>query len=70
MADEALPERGRQLGDRLKAQLESMRSELPQIADVRGLGAMVAVEFNRAGTAEPDADFTRRVQAAALWRAG
>jgi len=68
MADEALPERGRQLGDRLKAQLESMRAEVPQIADVRGLGAMVAVEFNRAGTAEPDADFTRRVQAAALAR--
>ena len=68
MADEALPERGRLLGDRLKAQLESMRAEVPQIADVRGLGAMVAVEFNRAGTAEPDADFTRRVQAAALAR--
>jgi 4-aminobutyrate aminotransferase len=68
MADEGLPERGRQLGDRLKAQLESMRAEVPQIADVRGLGAMVAVEFNRAGTAEPDADFTRRVQAAALAR--
>ncbi len=68
MADEGLPERGRQLGDRLKAQLESMRAEVPQISDVRGLGAMVAVEFNRAGTAEPDADFTRRVQAAALAR--
>ena len=68
MADEGLPERGRQLGDRLKALLESMRAEVPQIADVRGLGAMVAVEFNRAGTAEPDADFTRRVQAAALAR--
>ncbi|MBP6270621.1 MAG: 4-aminobutyrate--2-oxoglutarate transaminase [Rhizobacter sp.] len=68
MADEGLPERGRQLGDRLKAQLEGMRAEVPQIADVRGLGAMVAVEFNRAGTAEPDADFTRRVQAAALAR--
>jgi 4-aminobutyrate aminotransferase-like enzyme len=41
---------------------------VPQIADVRGLGAMVAVEFNMPGSVEPDADFTRRVQAAALAR--
>ena len=51
-----LPERGQQLGDRLKARLESMRGEVPQIADVRGLGGMVAVEFNRAGTGDADGD--------------
>ena len=39
---------------------------MPQIADVRGLGAMVAVEFNQPGSDEPDADFTKRVQAEAL----
>ena len=34
---------------------------MPQIADVRGLGAMVAVEFATAdGT--PDPDFTKQVQ--------
>ncbi|MFM9916759.1 MAG: 4-aminobutyrate--2-oxoglutarate transaminase [Rhizobacter sp.] len=66
MAEEGLPERGQHLGDRLKALLESMRGEVPQIADVRGLGGMVAVEFHRAGTGEPDADFTRKVQSAAL----
>jgi 4-aminobutyrate aminotransferase-like enzyme len=68
MAEERLPERGATLGERLKAELESLRSEVPQIADVRGLGAMVAVEFNRAGTVEPDADMTKRVQAEALQR--
>ena len=68
MAAEHLPERGQMLGDRLKAVLESLRAEVPQITDVRGLGAMVAVEFNQPGTATPDADFTKRVQAEALKR--
>ena len=68
MADEKLPERGQALGDRLKATLDALRAEVPQIADVRGLGAMIAVEFNRAGTTEPDADMTKRVQAEALQR--
>ena len=68
MREEQLPQRGAQLGVRLKATLEAMRPQVPQIADVRGLGAMVAVEFNRAGSDEPDADFTKRVQAEALTR--
>ena len=68
MAAERLPERGQMLGDRLKGVLESLRTEVPQIADVRGLGAMVAVEFNRPGTDTPDADFTKKVQAEALKR--
>jgi 4-aminobutyrate aminotransferase len=68
MAEEKLPERGARLGERLKAELESLRTRVPQIFDVRGLGAMVAVEFNRACSDEPDPDFTRRVQAQALQR--
>lgn len=68
MAEEKLPERGARLGDRLKAELNALRPGVPQIADVRGLGAMVAVEFNAKGSGEPDPDFTKRVQAAALAR--
>jgi 4-aminobutyrate aminotransferase len=72
MADEGLPERGSMLGDKMKAMLEALRPRLPQIADVRGLGAMVAVEFNRAvdgqPSDEPDPDFTKRVQAQAVHR--
>jgi 4-aminobutyrate aminotransferase len=68
MHDEKLPERGALLGGQLKAMLEGMRPQVPQIADVRGLGAMVAVEFNQPGSDMPDADFTKRVQAAALAR--
>lgn len=68
MAEEKLPERGAKLGDQLKAELNALRQRVPQIADVRGLGAMVAVEFNTPGNGEPDADFTKRVQAVALAR--
>ncbi|HOY35643.1 MAG TPA: 4-aminobutyrate--2-oxoglutarate transaminase [Piscinibacter sp.] len=68
MRDEKLPERGQKLGDQLKAVLQEMRAAVPQIADVRGLGAMVAVEFNRPDSDEPDADFTKKVQAEALKR--
>ena len=68
MIQERLPERGQALGDALKVVLDGLRAELPQIADVRGLGAMVAVEFNRPGSDQPDADFAKRVQAEALQR--
>ena len=72
MADENLAERGAVLGDKLKAMLEAHRPRVLQIVDVRGLGAMVAVEFNRLvdgkTSDEPDADFTRRVQAQAVQR--
>jgi 4-aminobutyrate aminotransferase len=76
MRDEQLPERGQRLGDALQTVLNSLRADVPQIVDVRGLGAMVAVEFNRpvhtGGSAvpgaEPDPEFTRRVQAEALNR--
>ncbi len=68
MVDEKLPERGALLGDRLKAAVEALRPQVPRIFDVRGLGAMVAVEFNQPSSDQPDADFTRRVQAEALKR--
>ena len=72
MREERLPERGQQLGNQLKAVLEGLRADVPQIFDIRGLGAMVAVELNRKGTTqerpEPDADMAKRVQAEALKR--
>ena len=72
MQEERLPERGQRLGDELQALLRRLQARHPRIADVRGLGAMVAVEFGRGGNAaaksEPDPDFTRRVQAEALAR--
>ncbi|RAF05778.1 aminotransferase class III-fold pyridoxal phosphate-dependent enzyme, partial [Burkholderia multivorans] len=66
--EEKLCERATQLGDTLKAKLNALQAEVPQIADVRGPGAMIAVEFMKPGTGEPDAEFTKRVQARALER--
>nr|WKF62080.1 4-aminobutyrate aminotransferase PuuE [Paraburkholderia busanensis] len=66
--EEKLCERATLLGDRVKAKLIALQSDVPQIADVRGPGGMVAVEFCKPGGAEPDADFTKRVQTRALER--
>ncbi|WP_042268331.1 4-aminobutyrate--2-oxoglutarate transaminase [Paraburkholderia heleia] len=66
--EEKLCERATKLGDKLKARLDAMKADVPQIADVRGPGAMNAVEFCKPGTSEADADFTKRVQTAALNR--
>jgi 4-aminobutyrate aminotransferase len=66
IADEQLVERANALGARLRATLDAARDAQPRIAEVRGLGAMIAVEFMQPGTREPDPEFTQRVQAAAL----
>jgi 4-aminobutyrate aminotransferase len=67
--DEQLCARAEALGGKLKGHLNTLRARVPRISDVRGLGAMVAVEFAKAdGT--PDAEFTKlvvqRAQAAGL----
>lgn len=66
--EEGLIERSNLLGDKLKARLSAAAKNFPQIADVRGPGSMIAAEFNDPKTGKPDADFTKRVQAAALER--
>ncbi len=68
MRDEQLPERGARLGQQLVERVQALRAQLPRIADVRGLGAMIAVELADPATGAPDADYTRRVQAQALSR--
>ena len=68
MAEEKLPERAQKLGDALTARLKTAQAKGKRIGDVRGLGAMVACEFVDAQTGAPDADTTKKVQAAALKR--
>ena len=65
LEEENLIARGAALGERLMDRLHSLRPRVPQIAQVRGLGAMVAVEFQQAD-GSPDAEFTREVQNRAL----
>ena len=64
--DERLVERANQLGGEIKSLLGRLQADLPQIAEVRGLGAMIGVEFADAKTREPDSMFAKRVQARAL----
>ena len=64
--DERLVERANQLGGEIKSLLGRLQADLPQIAEVRGLGAMIGVEFADAKTREPDTVFTKSVQARAL----
>lgn len=66
IAEEHLCARANTLGDQLKSRLELLRTECPLIADVRGLGSMVAVEFCDPATGAPDAATVKRIQAYAL----
>ncbi len=66
--EEGLVQRANQLGERLRGHLEALRARVPRMAEVRGLGAMLAVEFCEPGGHTPDPDFTRAVQARALER--
>ena len=65
IAEEKLCERAAQLGEKLRAHLEGLRAKVPGIADVRGLGSMVALELNDAA-GKPDAEAVKRVQQRAL----
>ncbi len=68
MEEEKLPQRAQKLGDLLVARLSAAKPKYPRMGDVRGLGAMVACEFVDPATGAPDADTTKKVQAAALQR--
>lgn len=63
--EEKLCERANVLGDKLKARFEAMKADVPEICDIRGRGAMVAVEFKTAD-GKPNADLPKKAQAFAL----
>ena len=66
IGEEKLCERAEQLGARLKQRLESLRGDIPEIADIRGPGFMKAIEFNVPGKNTPNMDFTNAVRLKAL----
>jgi 4-aminobutyrate aminotransferase len=68
LEEENLSARAAELGRRLFAFLDRKRPSNPRMADVRGLGSMVAVEFCVPGTTRPDAEFAKTVQRRALER--
>lgn len=45
LVEDKLPERGKRLGDRALARMRGWQERHPEVGDVRGLGAMVAMEL-------------------------
>lgn len=62
---DGLVDRAAKIGALMTGRLLDLQERDGRIGDVRGRGAMIAVELVKAGTTEPDADLTKRVAAAA-----
>ena len=69
MVDHDLATAAAKIGDTIHDRLSAMQAHHPGIGDVRGRGAMMAMELVRPGTKEPDADAAKRI-VAACHRAG
>jgi 4-aminobutyrate aminotransferase/(S)-3-amino-2-methylpropionate transaminase len=63
--EDGLLERAAAIGELLTTRLRALAARDPRIGDVRGRGAMVAVELVDPATGEPDAALARAVAAAA-----
>ncbi len=59
--EEGLVDRARQIGERVLARLGALQSTDSRIGDVRGRGAMIAIELVKPGTTQPDADLAKAV---------
>jgi 4-aminobutyrate aminotransferase / (S)-3-amino-2-methylpropionate transaminase / 5-aminovalerate transaminase len=67
--EERLLERASELGETIRARMESWRERFDCVGDVRGLGAMLAIEIVRGrGTKEPDAELATAIVEAASAR--
>jgi 4-aminobutyrate aminotransferase/(S)-3-amino-2-methylpropionate transaminase len=62
---DGLVERARQLERLITEPLLRLQAGDDRIGDVRGRGAMIAIELVKSGTAEPDAELTQRLSTAA-----
>jgi 4-aminobutyrate aminotransferase/(S)-3-amino-2-methylpropionate transaminase len=61
MREQDLAAAARAIGDTMLPRLRALQERTPAIGDVRGRGAMVAVELARPGTTEPDPALTAQV---------
>jgi 4-aminobutyrate aminotransferase / (S)-3-amino-2-methylpropionate transaminase / 5-aminovalerate transaminase len=61
LRSERLADRAVRIGGVMTSTLSAAQAQHPGIGDVRGRGAMVAIELVRPGTLEPDAEAARRV---------
>ncbi|RKR31294.1 MULTISPECIES: 4-aminobutyrate--2-oxoglutarate transaminase [Paraburkholderia] len=54
MKEEQLCARSEAIGERMRGRLNGLRSRVPEIADVRGLGAMTGIEFVKSNQPAPE----------------
>ena len=66
IGEERLCDRANVLGARLKQRLQSLRNDVPEIADIRGPGFMNAIEFHDATKGLPSEKFASAVRQKAL----
>ncbi|TDM05034.1 MAG: 4-aminobutyrate--2-oxoglutarate transaminase [Ideonella sp. MAG2] len=67
--EEKLLDRSKAVGERLRKGLTALAGQHKSILDVRGLGAMIAIELFKGGDiTQPDAELTKRVCAEAIQR--
>ncbi|WP_375483589.1 4-aminobutyrate--2-oxoglutarate transaminase [uncultured Mycobacterium sp.] len=62
---DGLVERARQLGDLMIDRLRALQRNDDRIGDMRGRGAMIAIELVKPGSADPDPELTSALAAAA-----
>ena len=62
---DGLVERARVIGARLSERLNALRELDPRIGDLRGRGAMQAIELVKPGSLSPDPELTKRLAVAA-----
>jgi 4-aminobutyrate aminotransferase/(S)-3-amino-2-methylpropionate transaminase len=61
--EQDLPARARAIEQRVRPRLEELAARHPQIGEIRGRGAMLALELVVPGTLEPDAGLTAAISA-------
>lgn len=67
--EEKLADRANALGGKYRAMLTALRDKFPSISDVRGLGAMTAVEFSHEGDpSKPAGDISAALKTEAAKR--
>ena len=66
MEEHDLAARAREIEEQFFTRMRKIQSEVSVIGDIRGRGAMVAIELVKAGGIEPDADITKKIAADCL----
>ena len=56
-----LPRRAEKIGEIMRTRLDEIASKYPMVGDVRGRGAMMAIEIVKPGTTEADVDATQAI---------